>query len=173
MADMLQPDIAIVTGLAPNHLDQYKTLDAVAKDFKTTLQHVTSNCLYYNRDSESLDAYFSGDACPYDITGVEGISVKSYVVAIDTLEIIFSFGSQKTYKVESLLIGAHQVGPLSVVLKIALDMGLSIDEITDGIKKMHPYEHRMQPRLLNGAWLIDDTYNGSIEGMRADRKSVV
>src|SRR3989344_2940089 len=37
----------------------------------------------------------------------------------------------------------------------------------NGIAKIMPYEHRMQPRHLSGAWIIDDTYNGNIEGMRA------
>jgi len=35
------------------------------------------------------------------------------------------------------------------------------------VAKTVPFEHRMQPYTLNGAWVIDDTYNGNIEGVRA------
>jgi UDP-N-acetylmuramoyl-tripeptide--D-alanyl-D-alanine ligase len=30
-----------------------------------------------------------------------------------------------------------------------------------------PFEHRMQPRNVSGATVIDDTYNGNIDGMQA------
>jgi UDP-N-acetylmuramoyl-tripeptide--D-alanyl-D-alanine ligase len=44
---------------------------------------------------------------------------------------------------------------------------LSDDAITKGVSLTKPFEHRMQPYKLNGAWVIDDTYNGNLEGIRA------
>jgi UDP-N-acetylmuramoyl-tripeptide--D-alanyl-D-alanine ligase len=42
------------------------------------------------------------------------------------------------------------------------------EQIKAGLAKTKPFEHRMQPRkLAGGAWVIDDTYNGNIEGLRA------
>jgi UDP-N-acetylmuramoyl-tripeptide--D-alanyl-D-alanine ligase len=40
MAKMLQPNYAVVTGLAPNHLDHYASLDAVAKDLLSIYETV-------------------------------------------------------------------------------------------------------------------------------------
>jgi UDP-N-acetylmuramoyl-tripeptide--D-alanyl-D-alanine ligase len=41
------------------------------------------------------------------------------------------------------------------------------DEIKSGIEKTKPFDHRMQPYVLGGAHVIDDTYNGNIEGVEA------
>ncbi|MCA9330889.1 hypothetical protein KC957_02480, partial [Candidatus Saccharibacteria bacterium] len=65
------------------------------------------------------------------------------------------------------LLGEHQIGPLVAVVAIARELGLSDEQIKRGIAKTMPYEHRMQPKPLHGAWIIDDAYNGNIEGMRA------
>jgi UDP-N-acetylmuramyl pentapeptide synthase len=68
---------------------------------------------------------------------------------------------------QSQLIGIHQVGPLAVVAALAAELGLTDKQIEAGIAATQPFEHRMQPYQLDGAWVIDDTYNGNIEGIRA------
>jgi UDP-N-acetylmuramoyl-tripeptide--D-alanyl-D-alanine ligase len=61
----------------------------------------------------------------------------------------------------------HQLGPLAFTAALGLQMGLSEEQVTAGVAKTKPFEHRMQPYQLAGAWIIDDTYNGNIEGIRA------
>jgi len=73
----------------------------------------------------------------------------------------------KTLSLQSLLLGRHQVGPLALAVALAEKIGLSDEQIKRGISKIEPFEHRMQPREAGGAWIIDDTYNGNIEGMLA------
>ena len=63
--------------------------------------------------------------------------------------------------------GRHQIGPLSLAAALADQLGLSLQEIESGIRKTKPYEHRLQPYQLHGAWVIDDTYNGNLEGIKA------
>jgi UDP-N-acetylmuramoyl-tripeptide--D-alanyl-D-alanine ligase len=50
---------------------------------------------------------------------------------------------------------------------VALRLGLSDEQIRAGVARTVAFEHRMQARHLGGAWILDDTYNGNIEGMRA------
>ena len=73
----------------------------------------------------------------------------------------------KTLKIKSQLLGKHQVGPLAVVAAIADRLGLDAQQIEAGVSKIEPFEHRMQPRKTAGAWILDDTYNGNIDGMKA------
>lgn len=70
-------------------------------------------------------------------------------------------------KLSSSLLGRHNIGPLSCVAALAYEFGLSAPQIIEAISKTRPHEHRMQPYQLEGAWVIDDTYNGNIEGIRA------
>src|SRR5690606_18349883 len=40
-------------------------------------------------------------------------------------------------------------------------------DIIAGVSKTAPFEHRLKPSRVSDAWLIDDTYNGNVEGMKA------
>jgi UDP-N-acetylmuramoyl-tripeptide--D-alanyl-D-alanine ligase len=65
------------------------------------------------------------------------------------------------------LIGEHTVGVTAAAVAIANDLGLTVAQIQAGLTQVEPFEHRMQPRQLHGAWIIDDTYNGNSEGVQA------
>src|SRR5690606_18898999 len=65
------------------------------------------------------------------------------------------------------LVGKHQVGPLALAAVLAHKLGLTNKQIESGLAKTLPFQHRMQPKHIAGGWLVDDTYNGNLEGMRA------
>jgi UDP-N-acetylmuramoyl-tripeptide--D-alanyl-D-alanine ligase len=50
---------------------------------------------------------------------------------------------------------------------LGLQIGLTEAQVVQGVALTQPFEHRMQPRKLNGATLLDDTYNGNLEGIAA------
>ena len=50
---------------------------------------------------------------------------------------------------------------------MADQLKLSAEQIEAGIAKTEAFEHRMKPRSMRGAWILDDTYNGNIDGMKA------
>jgi UDP-N-acetylmuramyl pentapeptide synthase len=54
-----------------------------------------------------------------------------------------------------------------LVAALAIEIGLTSQQVEAGIAKTQPFEHRMQPRRVGGALIIDDTYNGNLEGVRA------
>lgn len=166
MTDTVAPDYAIITGLAPNHLDQYPSLDALASDvLSVSLQIDRSKCLL-NHDSPMLIKYADKNSLFYSKAGVMGWHVDDIQIGIDGV----AFTMQRdgtTMRLKSALLGRHQVGPLACVAAVAHELGLTPAQIKSGIAKTVPYEHRMQPRLLSGAWIIDDTYNGNLEGLLA------
>jgi UDP-N-acetylmuramoyl-tripeptide--D-alanyl-D-alanine ligase len=166
MAHMLQPTYAIITGLAPNHLDKYDSVEAVAHDLLKIYDFVPANKVFSSEDSELLAQYLQPSMLKFSRQGFDNWLPESVQVNVDTLHFTIKT-PHGSLDIASQLIGEHQVAPILLVAKLAFDLGLSLEQIQQGIQKFRPYQHRMQPRLLNGAWIIDDTYNGSIEGMRA------
>jgi UDP-N-acetylmuramoyl-tripeptide--D-alanyl-D-alanine ligase len=75
--------------------------------------------------------------------------------------------NKKIVHASTLLIGEHTVGITVAAIAIAESLGVSIDQIERGLKKIKPFEHRMEPKRLHGAWVIDDTYNGNSDGVKA------
>lgn len=166
MADMLKPDYAILTGLAPNHLDHYPSLESVAADLLTIYDFVPKDRVLVSGESSMLSPYIPQDANVYTRDGALGWTAKQIKVSIEGLHFKLKH-SKKTIEVVSRLLGRHQVGPLAVVAALAEKLGLPIKDIESGLGKTEPFEHRMQARPIHGAWLIDDTYNGNLEGLQA------
>lgn len=165
-AETLHPDYAVVTGLAPNHLDRYKTVSALAEDVLSLRDFVPADRLYMAGDSEMLRSYHTADDVIYDISGGPDWRNGDPHITAQLTGFSVELGD-KTVQVESSLIGRHQVAPLGLAAAIAVKMGVEVSGIEQAIRETKPYAHRMQPYQLGGATIIDDTYNGNLEGMLA------
>ncbi|HUB93584.1 MAG TPA: Mur ligase family protein [Verrucomicrobiae bacterium] len=161
-----QPTHGIITGLAPAHLDQYKTLHAAGEDIFSLANYLHGNHVYVNADSPAVTPFRKKAYLAYSVTGALGWRVSNVKVAITGTDFMLTKGKQKL-ALHSHLLGRHQVGPLSLAAALGIELGLTASQVEAGIAKALPYEHRMQPYKLGEAWIIDDTYNGNLEGVRA------
>jgi UDP-N-acetylmuramoyl-tripeptide--D-alanyl-D-alanine ligase len=162
-AKFSKPDFAVVTGAAEAHLDQYRSLEEIQSDFATILQFIKPENIYAN--SNTIDTQKFTNTRLYSDSGLTNIVVQDVMVdSTGTSFTVSRGGNVTTYKTG--LLGKHQVGPVLAVIDIAKQLGLSNVQIQRGLEKVVPYRHRMSPRFIHGACIIDDTYNGNIEGMR-------
>lgn len=166
LAKLTQPDFGIITGLAPNHLDEYKSLNEVAKDLLSLANFVKKKNIFINSESPAFEKYDTSEMVSYNAESALGWKIENVVV--DYTGVSFTMKkNKKVIKAKSGLLGRHQVGPLAFTVALADKFGLTPAQIEAGLLKTQPFEHRMQSRLQHGAWIIDDTYNGSLEGLRA------
>jgi len=165
-ADITKPTHAIITGIAPAHLDRYKTLQAAAADIFSVAKAVAEDHVYVNGESpDALPSVTPGQQL-YNEKNALGWKISGIRINLDGTRFTMRKGGKKL-ELYSRLLGRHQVGPLAIVAALAHEFGLTDEQIEAGIAKTASFEHRMQPYQLGGAWIIDDTYNGNIEGVRA------
>jgi UDP-N-acetylmuramyl pentapeptide synthase len=164
--DITKPTHAIITGIAPAHLDKYKTLKAAATDIFSVGKTVPDDHVYINGESADALPFVQPGQQLYSEKNALGWKIHGVRVNLDGTHFTMQKGKHKL-ELYSGLLGRHQVGPLALVAALAHEFGLTNKQITEGIGKTIPFEHRMQPYVLSGAWIIDDTYNGNIEGIRA------
>lgn len=164
-AAMTHPDYAVITGLAPNHLDHYPSLEAVADDLLSIRSKVPDDRLLLNVEAASLSRQ-AGAVPTYGLQGVKDWKISDVKVAYEGTSFTMKQGKTALH-LRSKLLGRHQVGPLAAAAALAYDLDLSPAQIEAGIAATKPFEHRMEARPLHGAWIIDDTYNGNLEGIRA------
>ena len=161
-----QPDIGIITGLAPTHMDKYKTVESAGQDIFSLADYLNNRNIYVNSDSESVKHFLKPNFIGYSSSGVGEWKTSDIRVGIKGLS--FKLSSKKRgLSLKSQLLGKHQVGPLALVAVLATELGLDEEQIKRGVAKIMPFEHRMQAKEVDGAWILDDTYNGNIEGMKA------
>jgi UDP-N-acetylmuramoyl-tripeptide--D-alanyl-D-alanine ligase len=160
------PNIGIITGIAPAHLDHYPSLDAAAKDIFSLADCLHDENIYVNGESPAAKPYIKKSHEVYTSSGVLGWQVSKIKSSIEGVSFEMKKG-KKTLRLQSGLLGMHNVGPLALVAGLADKLGLGTAQIEAGIANSVPFEHRLQPRAVSGAWIIDDTYNGNIDGVRA------
>lgn len=165
LANFSRPDWAVVTGVATAHLDNYQTLDAIAADFTDVFKIVKENQVLTNHDSPELTKRLK-QGVPYSQKSCGNWTAANIQTDLTGLHFIAKNG-KNSINIDSGLVGVHMVGPLLACIYIADNLGLSKTQITEGLLQTKPFEHRMQPYQLGPAWVIDDTYNGNLEGMRA------
>lgn len=144
----LQPDIAVVTAIAPEHMDQFKTIDVVAKE------------------ELSVAAYS-------DVVLINKTMVATEYLKYADSEAVFNYDrkdlSYFQLKPESLqVIGQHSIDSVVAGLKVGELLGMSQDNLKQGALEVRSQPGRM--RVLKGVHdvtLIDDTYNSSPEAVIA------
>jgi len=160
------PTHGVITGLAPAHLDNYPDLQAAGEDIFSLAQYVGDEKTFVNGESEAAREFITKNMNVYTSEGARGWKVSDVKVDFKGLKFTMKKG-KNTLKFHSGLLGRHQVGPLALVAAVAHDIGLSNEQIEAGVAKTTAFEHRMEPRSIRGAWILDDTYNGNIDGMKA------
>jgi UDP-N-acetylmuramoyl-tripeptide--D-alanyl-D-alanine ligase len=165
-AEITKPDIGIITGLAPAHLDKYKNLQEAGEDIFYLARKVAPHNVFVNAESEATRDFMREGYLAYGASGTLGWKVSDIKVDIEGLSFTMKKGN-KIFKLKSQLLGKHLVGTLALAVALADKLGLSTRQIATGISKVMPFEHRMRQYRLGGAWIIDDTYNGNIDGMKA------
>lgn len=165
-ARLTHPTHAVITGLAPAHLDQYKTLQAAGEDIFSVAAAVPAESVFVNNESPSVEPFINSDYQLFDRTAALGWKISKVAVSLQGTSFTLSRDKAKL-QLESGLVGEHQVGFLAFAAALGLEFGLTKEQVVAGVAKTKPFEHRMQPYQLGGAWVVDDTYNGNLEGIRA------
>ena len=76
--------------------------------------------------------------------------------------------SKEKEKCETVLLGRHNVSNILLAANIAFELGLSLEQISAGIKKLTPTSHRLEIVKSNAPYtVIDNAYNSSVEGSKA------
>jgi len=161
-----KPDIGVITGLAPAHLDKYKTLQRAGTDIFSLADYLGGKNVYVNTEADEVKPFIKPGYLLFDSSKAADWSIEDIKVSLDGLSFKMKSGGD-VLSIKSQLLGRHQVAPLALAAVLADKLGLDKKQIEEGTAKVPAFEHRMKPYQLSGDWIIDDTYNGNIEGMKA------
>lgn len=150
----LEPQTVVVGKVGLAHIEYFKTIE---NTIATKLEIMQSPRL------EKAYIHTSVTDEPHDKVTFFGNSVSD----------VYADLSGTRFKVDGLelftsVLGAFQTMNIEVCVKIAKQFGLSEDEIKKAVESLKPVEHRLQLIKANGKTILDDGYNGNIDGMLED-----
>lgn len=158
----LQADIGILTAIAPEHMEFFKDLDAVAQEELQISQ--LSNSLIVNKDLCDA-AYLQKIDKPYISYGIKN-PADYRVVKLNFHDEGYDFSVYRYGKpfmeLKHEAIADTQLYSITAAVAVAAELGMTPAEITRGIEAIKPVSGRMQRlRGIHESTIIDDTYNAS------------
>lgn len=161
----LSPDIAVVTSVAPEHMEFFKTLDAVAAEELAAANF--SKLALINRDD--IPGVYAADITNQNITtyGTTDVAEYRFDSTDYTYEDGFSgvfIGPEYTAPIQTTLhlIGEHSTRAAVAAGAVAAKLGMNAEEVAQGMAAIKPVKGRMNLlRGVEGAVIIDDSYNSS------------
>ena len=161
----LKPDLAVLTAVTPEHMEYFRTMEAVAQEEITAIN--MSKIGLINRDNIDSDyaRYITNPTImTYGATQVaeNRIEVTSFDPKVGFAGTFYGVKAPDGFEIKVQVFGEQILRAVAAAIAVALEFGLSVAEIQNALLAIRPTPGRMN--LLAGlkkATIIDDTYNSS------------
>lgn len=172
LADMVTPNIGVITGIGNQHLATFgsqENLIATKAELFSAMKE--GGRAYVNTDSKLAKELYNDVKILKTETS---IAIKSGKFRVENIEVTPS-GSEfdlwldeNHIHCETSLLGEHNISNILLSSAVAFDLGVELEQIKTAIGKLTPPAHRLAiVPSSNSLTIIDDAYNGSVEGARA------
>jgi UDP-N-acetylmuramoyl-tripeptide--D-alanyl-D-alanine ligase len=163
----LTVDLAVLTSIAPEHMEFFADLDAVAREELSIVQY--SNKLLLNADLVAAE-YRSlvPEAMTYALHNSADYRVKSFSFTSNGVRFELDKDEEPLIKGDHVSISEPHLYSLTAAVAVGDNLGMTADELRAGIEHIQPVSGRMQSlEGIDNSTIIDDTYNASPEAMKA------
>ena len=155
IANFLEPQIAIIGSVGEQHIEYFKTLENIKN---------TKKELLLSPRLQKAFVHSSANVVPSE--KIEEFPNNLHIVK-SNLDGLW-FDMELNGKVEHFyapILGSFNAINLAAVVLVATHLGMSVLEINEALTTLPQVEHRLQKIEANGKIIIDDSFNGNLEGM--------
>ena len=187
LAKIAQPEIGVVTNVAPVHLEFFDSLAGIARAKYELIESLPAGgTAILNNDDEYVSQFgrdFKGKVIRYGtspIADVRAESVESCGAVGSRFDIVT--GSERVHT-ELHLVGAHNILNALAATSVGLARGMSLPECAAALPTLAPADKRGQVLQLGNITVINDCYNSNpkalgamvdaLAAMKAKRRIVV
>ncbi|MBR3885764.1 MAG: UDP-N-acetylmuramoyl-tripeptide--D-alanyl-D-alanine ligase [Clostridia bacterium] len=170
LCEMVSPDIGVITGIGNQHYLTFGSVENIVKTKSELAEFVTNKKgkLFVNTDgslAKEISEKFKDSVA---------VSIEKNMFNVSKIETSkngssfeISFNGEKK-KCKTILLGKHNISNIILSATVALELGLSLDEIIQGIEKLHSVSHRLEIIKSTSSYtIIDNSYNSSVQGSEA------
>jgi len=167
LCDLVSPDLGIITGIAPQHLETFGSIEAIlAEKNELALSVPNSGCVFYNVADDLVRVLAEKRTGEKRTVGferadylIENLRISSSGTSFDLV-----FGEKKL-SFETPLLGKGAAVDLALSAAIALFLGAGSAAIVSAAKEMKPAPHRLESIRSGDLLILDDSYNANPIGV--------
>ena len=168
----MQPDIAIITSVAPEHMEFFKTMDTVAREELSISQAAKKTIFNLHDIDKKYHSLIAGNRISYgDQAADVFLKIKKFTGGGYAANLQFSGKTSHTITISVL--GEHNIRSITGAAAAGLACGMDIEEVAVALEKIQPVSGRMNIlHGIRGCTLLDDTYNASPIAMEHSLKTL-
>jgi len=165
LAAIAQPDIGVVTNVAPVHLGFFESVADIARAKYELIQSLSANgTAVLNADDEFVSQFgrdFAGRVLTFGIdhsAAVTAGNIKELGLEGSHFDVVAN-GNRARARLG--LIGRHNIYNALAAVTVAMDRGLSLEEAAAALALLTPSDKRGQVLEVAGATVINECYNSN------------
>ncbi|TVQ64057.1 MAG: UDP-N-acetylmuramoyl-tripeptide--D-alanyl-D-alanine ligase [Phycisphaerales bacterium] len=169
LAEVLEPDVAVITGIGRAHLEGLGSLEGVAREKGSLLAYLRpGGCAIVGPHNGLLNDHLR--AAPNVVTVGDNKDADLRISGVahttgDPVRLRFTINERTTYELP--LIGAHNAVNAALAVGVARRMGVDEERIIEGLARAEAPPMRMQRATIAGVDVFNDAYNANPESVIA------
>lgn len=157
IATFLNHHYAIIGEIGAAHISYFKTLQNIITAKYELVKSTRLKEVFLYKDNENLHTSSKVTKFPQYITNVNStLESTSFSMKID----------DKEYEFHTKILGDFNITNLSVAIILGYKLGVNIKDIIRVVEKLDYVPHRLEKLEVNGKIILDDSFNGNLNGMR-------
>jgi UDP-N-acetylmuramoyl-tripeptide--D-alanyl-D-alanine ligase len=155
IATFIEPQVAVVGKVGEAHIEYFKSL-----------QNIIATKLEIMQSPRLMKAFIHTSVTdePHEKVTFFGDEISDVNADLNGISFKMNFDNA-SLDLRTNVLGEFQTMNIAVAVRVAKSFGMSDEEITNAVKKLQPVEHRLQMIKAGGKLILDDGYNGNIDGM--------
>ena len=169
LAETARPDMAAITNIGLSHLENLKTQENILKAKMEIVEFFGSdNVLVVNGEDDKLKNI---ESTSYKVKKIGynheyDVYASNIILREDETEFTAHLGSrEKTFKLP--MAGKHNVLNGMLAIALADGLGVTLDQMTAGVKNLEATSMRLQVIKKDNITIINDCYNASPDSMKS------
>jgi UDP-N-acetylmuramoyl-tripeptide--D-alanyl-D-alanine ligase len=175
LADIAEPNAAIITNIGLAHIEYMGTRDAIALEKGTLAEAVpASGFVVLNANDEYTPSIRSRCRAQVLTAGIDAGDVSATDLQADAEGTAFnlSFRGEK-FPAFLPIPGEHMVGNAALAAAAAWRLGVQPEQIIAALRAVKLTGGRLETKTISGVTFLDDSYNANPDSMKAGLRTLV
>ena len=174
VARLTNPKIGVLTSIGPCHLQTFGSIENIANGKYELIEYLPDDGIaifnYDNPYVRELADKTLKEKMLYAVENIDNVDVYAKDISVNEIGSVFTLciKNKGSIKCETSLLGKHNILNILAGVSVATALGMSLEEIRLGIKRILPVKHRLEiidPKT--GILVIDDAFNSNPDGAAA------
>ncbi len=165
LANILKPDIALISNISETHLEELKNLQGVFKEESSLFNVLSENNIAIfdndNKQLKRLTKYAEYKRVTFGMNKNADIRAGEIKIKSDAIYFSVLIQNRRPYNCRLAALGSWNVKNALAAFAISYTLGIKPENISKALKDFRPPEMRMRKEVIDGVKFINDAYNAN------------